>query len=97
MNLEQATTVTAAALDNDGGQLYLTGNTATTPSASGLAQLDIGSTAGFGTAGEVTGIVDLTGNALVQFASGSISAIDAGALLWLNGPNASVAELGRRH
>ena len=92
-NLEQATTVTAAALDNDGGQLYLTGNTDITPSASGLAQLDIASTAGFGTAGEVTGTVDLTGNALVQFASGSISAIETGAILWLNGPNASVADL----
>ena len=93
-NLEQATTVTATALDNDGGQIYLTGNTDTTPSASGLAQIDIGSAAGFGTAGEVTGTIDLTGNALVQFASGSITAIETGAILWLNGPNASVANSG---
>jgi Hint domain len=85
-----ATLVKAASLDNT-GNLYLYGNE--TASQTGLTTLDVASVAGFGTAGELTGQVYLSGDALLEFdGGGSITTIDEGASLSLNGPNAFLAD-----
>ena len=48
--------------------------------------------AGFGTAGTLTGTVDLTNDSAIEFASGQISTIGAGSQLTLNGNNAYVED-----
>ena len=66
-NLQNATAVTVGGFNNTGGTLNLTG-------AAAQATLDVTSgTAGFGTAGEVVGNVNLQGAALIEFASGQIN------------------------
>jgi Hint domain len=89
-NQNASTTVTAANLDNT-GNLYLYGNDAAPPTV--LTTLDVASAAGFGTAGELTGNVSISGDALLEFdAGGSITTIEAGASLSLYGPNAFLAD-----
>jgi hypothetical protein len=51
--------------------------------------------AGFGTQGALTGAVSLSGPSVVEFASGSITSIAAGASLTLIGNTAFVADAGR--
>lgn len=48
--------------------------------------------AGFGTAGTLTGAVDLTNDSAIEFASGQISTISAASELLLNGNNAYVED-----
>jgi hypothetical protein len=90
--LSAATTVTATGLNNyisaNLGTLNLTGNTSV------KATLDITGTAGFGgaTAGLLYGAVTLSGDALLEFASGQITTIDANSGLTLSGPDAFVAD-----
>ena len=89
-SLLTATSVTATALDNN-GNISLTGGNTT----AGLATLEIASAAGFGTAGELTGNVSLSGDALLKFdGGGSIAAIESGASLSLSGAHALVADKG---
>jgi hypothetical protein len=84
-SLSAPTIVTANALFDTGG-ITVSG------SASNLATLNIAAPAGFGTAGLLSGGLNMTGNSLVEFASGQITTV-AGTLN-LNGPQAFVAEAG---
>jgi hypothetical protein len=61
-------------------------------SATAQATLDVGSAAGFGTAGVVTGVVFLSDDAIVEFARGQITTIAASSTLELYGSHASVAD-----
>ena len=58
--------VTAASLDNT-GEIHLTGSSAN------QALLDVTGSAGFGTAGVLSGNVDLSGDSAIEFASGQIT------------------------
>jgi hypothetical protein len=80
--LAAPTRVIAAALVNT-GNIHLTGDTSGTSTQT--ATLDIGSAAGFGMLGVLTGNVYLNGTADLEFASGAISTIAAGANLQLYG------------
>ncbi|HEV8679644.1 MAG TPA: hypothetical protein VGQ90_09740 [Stellaceae bacterium] len=82
-----STTVSATGLANT-GNIYLAGGTGT---STYQATLDI--TAG-ATPSLLTGIVSLSGNALVEFASGGITGIAGGSQLILNGANAFIADAG---
>jgi len=84
----KAETVTAAGLVST-GQISLYGST-----KAQSALIVTGGVAGFGTDGVVTGAIYLERNALLQFASGQIHMIGAGASLRLNGADARVADAG---
>ena len=84
-NLSAATTVKAGSL-NSTGSITLTG------SASFQALLNITAVAGFGTAGVLTGVVDLSGKSAVEFANNSILSIAAGSSLRLAGGAAFVED-----
>ena len=85
-----ATQVTAAGLSNTAtGVINLNAG-----AIGDQAVLDITSTAGFGTTGTLSGFADLTGNALVEFASGEISTIASSGGLILAGSQAVVADSG---
>ena len=76
--------VMAAALDNT-GVIYLTG--------SGANQvLDVTSSAGFGTAGVLTGDVQLAGESAIEFEIGDISTIAVASQLTLDGSTAFVED-----
>jgi hypothetical protein len=79
--------VTAASLDNT-GSIYLNGSSAN------QALLDVtAGSAGFGTAGVLSGgTVFLGGDSAIEFASGQISTIAAGAQLQLSGHHAFVED-----
>ena len=91
--LSAPTTVTTTALANT-GTINLAGSTINPQTlTANLAELNVtGGAAGFGTAGEVTGTVNLTNDSLVQFAGGQITTITAGSQLYLDGPDAYVAD-----
>jgi hypothetical protein len=79
--------VTAAALDNAHANTYeplirLIG------SSVNQALLDVGSAAGFGAAGVLSGHVELEGDSAIEFASGEITSLAAGAALTLKGNEA---------
>src|SRR5262249_19002092 len=57
-----------------------------------LATLNVGSAAGFGSAGVLTGSVNLGGSALLEFASGQITTIAGNSELTLSGTNAHLAD-----
>jgi hypothetical protein len=57
------------------------------------ALLTVKSAAGFGVAGQLTGNVDVEGDASIQFANGQITTIDSAAKLALFGPQATIADL----
>ncbi len=80
-------TVKVAGLANT-GTINLAGNTG----AVGRALLNDTGAAGLGTAGLVTGTVNLSGLATLEFASGQITKIASGASLTLNGGQAFVAD-----
>ena len=88
--LSAATTVTAKGLNNT-GTIYLSGNNSVS-SGPYLATLDITGAAGFGAASVLTGSVNLSGDALLEFASGQITKIAANSKLTLTGPDAFVAD-----
>jgi hypothetical protein len=73
--------VTAAAVDNT-GKIFLTGSSAN------QALLDVSGSAGFGTAGVLSGYVRLYGDSAIEFASGEITSLAAGAQLHLSGNDA---------
>jgi hypothetical protein len=76
--------VTAASLDNT-GLIYLTG------SGGNQALLDVTGSAGFGSAGILSGYVQLAGDSAIEFLSGQISTIAAASQLTLDG-NAGFVE-----
>ena len=75
--------MTAASLDNT-GSIDLTGISFAGPSAS-QTLLDVTGGAGFGTAGVLSGNVDLSGDSAIEFASGEITSLAANAQLTLGG------------
>jgi hypothetical protein len=77
--------VMAASLDNT-GYIRLNGSIAN------QALLDVSGAAGFGTAGVLSGNVQLSGDSAIEFASGQITSLAAGALLLLNGKNALIED-----
>jgi hypothetical protein len=77
--------VTAASLDNT-GQIRLLGSSAN------QALLDVTGRAGFGTAGVLTGNVQLTGDSAIEFKSGQITSLAAHAGLHLNGNDAFIED-----
>lgn len=79
-----APTLVAAASLANAGTIGLVGDKA-------QVQLKIGSAAGTGTAGALSGNISLTGDAVLQFASGAISTLNGG--LTLSGAQASVGLL----
>lgn len=85
--------MTAAALaTNSSAEIDVTGNTAA--GTTKQATLHINAAAGFGTAGRLTGTVKLTGDALIEFASGQITSIFNSATLLLDGAQARIADAG---
>ena len=81
--LSANTTLSAAAVGNT-GTIDLYGN------GTSQAALKVSGAAGFGTAGVISGQVNLQGNTLVQFGSGALTSIASGGQLSLNGANAQV-------
>ena len=75
--------MSAAAVDNT-GTIDLYGN------GTNQAALKVSGAAGFGTAGVISGQVNLAGDSLVQFGSGALTSIASGGQLSLNGANAQV-------
>jgi adhesin/invasin len=89
-SLSAQTKIQAASLNNSAsnGVISLCGG----GGSGGQAVLNITGAAGFGAAGVLTGAVSLSGNALLNFASGQITSIAGGADLTLNGAAAFVAD-----
>ena len=78
--------MTAASLDNT-GSIYLDGSSAN------QALLDVtAGSAGFGTAGVLSGNVRLAGDSAIEFASGQITSLAASAHLDLNGNDAFIED-----
>ena len=75
----------AASLDNT-GSIHLRGSSAN------QALLDVTGAAGFGTAGTLTGTVDLAQDSAIEFRSGQISTIGASSQLTLDGSNAFIED-----
>ncbi|MCW2275292.1 hypothetical protein GJ654_14800 [Rhodoblastus acidophilus] len=88
-NLKKSDTLTATGLANAGTITLVGGG-----SSSAQAVLNVTGAAGFGASGVLSGEVNLSGNALVAFASGQITTIASGAGLALDGPNAFIADVG---
>ena len=86
--LSANTTLSAAAVDNT-GTIDLYGN------GTNQAALKVSGAAGFGTAGVISGQVNLQGNTLVQFGSGGLTSIASGGQLSLDGRQRAGADLGR--
>ncbi len=83
--LSSADEISAAGLVNT-GTIQLEGST------SYEATLAIAAAAGFGTAGELTGTVELSGDSRVEFSSGEITTIGAGSELSIDGTQAFVSD-----
>jgi len=96
LSLSQSSTVTATGLVNVQGSQGLEGILALSSDTTTAARmlLQVSGAAGFGTAGVLTGAVDLSGDSAIVFASGQISTINAGATLALDGPLAFVVDAG---
>jgi hypothetical protein len=77
--------VTAASLDNT-GKIYLTGSTAD------QALLDVAGSAGFGTAGVLSGYARLAGDSAIEFASGEITSLADKTHLGLVGSDAFIED-----
>ena len=86
--LTSTTTITAGSLQNN-GTINLSGNNSTTGSTK-QADLIVTSAA----PSQLTGTINLNGEALLEFASGSFSSIAAGAVLNINTPDGYVADQG---
>ena len=75
----------AAALDNT-GLIHLTGSNPNLSANPNQALLDVtAGSAGFGTAGVLSGTVELVGDSAIEFASGQITSLANGAKLDLAG------------
>ncbi len=85
-------TIEAAGLTNFIGATLGTIDLSGGSDNSAAATLDVGSAAGFGAAGVLYGNVNVFGDALIEFASGQITTIAAGSILYLNGSQAFVAD-----
>ena len=83
--LSAATEVTLGGLA-DSGEIQVTGNSG----GSNQATLDVLAAA----RATLTDTLDVSGDALVEFASGSVTSIASGAELILDGPQARVADAG---
>jgi hypothetical protein len=84
--LSAPSTIQAASLSDMFGGISLNG------SATAEASLDVGSTAGFGAAGDLEGDIYLSGAALIEFKGGQIANINQGSGLTLIGSHAFVAD-----
>ena len=84
-SLSASDEVMATSLDNT-GFIQLTG------SGANQALLDVAGSAGFGTAGILSGHVRLTGDSAIEFASGQITSLAAHAQLILNGDDALIED-----
>jgi hypothetical protein len=85
--LSAADEVTAASLDNTAtGKVYLTG------SSTNQALLDVSGSAGFGTAGVLSGYARLAGDSAIEFKSGEITSLAKGAHLGLVGSDAFIED-----
>jgi hypothetical protein len=82
--------VTAASLDNT--NFINTSFIQLRGSSTSQALLDVTGSAGFGVAGTVSGNVGLTGDSAIEFASGQISTLAAGATLLLAGNDAFIED-----
>jgi hypothetical protein len=78
-------TVSAASLDNT-GKIYLTG------AGANHALLDVAGSAGFGSAGALSGYVRLERDSAIEFASGEITSLAKSAHLGLNGNDAFIED-----
>jgi hypothetical protein len=78
-------TVTASSPDNT-GRIYLTGSSAN------QALLDVTDSAGFGTAGVLSGYTRLAGDSAIEFNTGEITGLAAGAHLGLVGNDAFIED-----
>jgi hypothetical protein len=83
--IDGASVTTDGEISNTGGNLNVLG---------GLYEslLDVDAAAGFGTAGVLTGLVELSTNALLEFASGEITTIASDGTLTIYGADAFVAD-----
>ena len=88
-SLTAADTVTIGGLDNT-GTIGISGNASTGKQGA----LEVNAAAGFGAPGVLTGNIGLSGDALLEFASGQITTIANNATLTLEGPQALVADSG---
>ena len=87
-SLSAPDTVTAAALDNTAtGAILLNGSSAN------QALLDVTGSAGFGTAGVLSGVLQMFGDSAIQFASGQITSLAEGAYLQLQGNHAFIEDI----
>jgi hypothetical protein len=86
--LSTATTVSAKALDNTTGRISLDGSVAN----KAQALLDVSGSAGFGTAGVLSGSVRLAGDSAIEFGSGQINSLAPSATLRLNGNDAFIED-----
>jgi formylmethanofuran dehydrogenase subunit C len=84
--LSSSSKVSTTALTNT-GSIDLTGST-----GPNQALLDVTGAAGFGTAGVLSGDVQLVGDSAIEFASGQISTIATGASLALSGNDAFIED-----
>ena len=87
--LTSQSTVRAASVTNS---ISAEGGIVLSGSSTAEATLDVDSAAGFGAAGDLSGLVWLSGDALVVFARGQIMTIAASSGLTLIGPHAFVAD-----
>ena len=85
--LQSASSITALGLANTGTVNIFGGSSI-------IATLDVTSAAGFGAAGALVGDVNLSGDALLEFASGQIATIAADSELTLDGNSTFVADKG---
>jgi hypothetical protein len=90
--LSAASTVNAASVTNIIGEALGTIELFGSSSAEARATLDVGSAAGFGTAGTLEGYASLSDDALIEFSRGQITTIAASSTLTLAGPDAFVAD-----
>ena len=89
--LSASDVLTTTALDNvDPTGLFATINIV--GAGANQARLDVRGAAGFGTLGVVTGIVNLVGNATIEFAWGQIKTIPTSATLELQGDGACIED-----
>src|SRR5665213_299794 len=93
-SLSSATTVTVGGLsvfNQDGAG---SGGVTINGGVNALATLDVNAPAGFASKGVLDQYIGLSGDALLEFASGQITTIDPSATLGITGTNAFVADAG---
>jgi hypothetical protein len=91
-NVSASDKVTAASLDITNYVGQLPGSIQLSGSSPHQALLDVTGAAGFGTAGALSGDVQLAGDSAIEFASGEITSLAAYARLVLNGSDAFIED-----